>query len=244
MWVRSELKSRAKTVLNLCYWKAVLVSLILVFITGSSGGSSGGSNSFKDDDFLGLTNNGGINSQVVIVVLGILLMLIFVGIIIGITLGVFVFNPLEVNARRFFILSRVRPTSLGELGFSFNHSYLNVVKVQFFRYLFTFLWSLLFIIPGIIKGYEYRMIPYLLAENPGMQKEEAFRLSKAMMDGEKWKTFVLDLSFFGWYLLSILTLGILAVFYVNPYRDLTNTELYTVLKDKVVRPAEETYAGY
>ena len=97
--------------------------------------------------------------------------------------------------------------------------------------LFTYLWSLLFVIPGIIKGYEYRMIPYILAENPGIDYREAFAASKQMMDGNKWKAFVLDLSFFGWNFLSIFTCGILAIFYVMPYIYMTNAELYVALKE-------------
>lgn len=243
MWERSELKNRAKTVLNLCYWKAVLISFILIVITGGGSGGSGNRTrkSLQESNTNELTNGGILNSQVLIAILGIVLLIFLVAAIIGFTIGAFVFNPIEVNARRFFIFSRERPTSLTEIGYCFSNSYFNVVKIQFMRKLFTGLWTLLFIIPGIVKGYEYRMIPYLLAENPGMPMEEAFRLSKTMMDGEKWNTFVLDLSFLGWYLLSILTFGILAIFYVNPYHDLTNAELYAALKGKILGPVNEAY---
>ena len=85
---------------------------------------------------------------------------------------------------------------------------------------------LLFIIPGIVKSYEYMMIPYLLAEHPEMTRQEAFAESKQMMDGNKWDAFVLDLSFIGWTLLGVCTFGILLVFYVEPYIYLTRAELY------------------
>ena len=91
---------------------------------------------------------------------------------------------------------------------------------------------MLFVIPGIVKGYEYRMIPYLLAEHPEMSTKDAFARSKEMMSGNKWKAFVLDLSFLGWKLLSLLTCGILSVFYVTPYEHATNAALYDALKDK------------
>ena len=74
------------------------------------------------------------------------------------------------------------------------------------------------------------LIPYLLADNPQMDREEAFAKSKEMMDGNKWKAFVLDLSFFGWGLLSACTCGILYIFYVGPYIHLTKAELYHALK--------------
>ena len=63
--------------------------------------------------------------------------------------------------------------------------------------------------------------------------EEAFRLSKEMMDGEKWETFVLDLSFIGWHLLGACTFGILTILYVNPYQYYTEAELYHVLRDRM-----------
>ena len=92
------------------------------------------------------------------------------------------------------------------------------------------LWLLLFIIPGIVKIYEYRMIPYLLADNPDMSKQEAFRMSKAMMKGNKWRAFVLDLSFILWDILGVITLGIVSVLWVDPYKQQTDAALYNALK--------------
>ena len=62
--------------------------------------------------------------------------------------------------------------------------YVNIVLTMFLRELFTSLWTLLLVIPGIVKHYEYLMIPYILAENPGMDRKEAFQISKRMMDGQ------------------------------------------------------------
>ena len=118
---------------------------------------------------------------------------------------------------------------------------------MFLKALYVFLWSLLLVIPGIIKGYEYRMIPYILAENPGIDTKEAFAMSKQMMDGNKWNAFVLDLSFLGWIILSVFTCGILAVFYVNPYIYMTDAELYVALKEITFGNAPTGYqngAGY
>ena len=74
------------------------------------------------------------------------------------------------------------------------------------------------------------MIPYLLADNPQMTKEEAFAESKRMMQGQKWNAFVLDLSFIGWDILSGMTMGILGIFYVQPYKDGTHAALYEALR--------------
>ncbi len=227
MWSRSELKSRAKWVLKQCYWKAVLVSLILAVITGELFGNSGSNREISDT----IRENGGMPYLAFVITT--IMAVLFVLFVVGIAIDIFLFGPLEVNIRRFFIISRVEPAELNELGFSFRNSYMNVVKIQFLRGLFNFLWFLLLIVPGIIKFYEYRMIPYILAEHPEMDSQEVFRLSRDMMNGEKWNTFVLDLSFIGWRILGALTCGILLVFYVCPYQNLTNVELYDVLKNKL-----------
>lgn len=74
-------------------------------------------------------------------------------------------------------------------GFKSGH-YGNVVKTMFFYDLYIALWSLLLVVPGIIKSYEYRMVPYILAENPGMDSKQVFEISKRMMNGQKMETFI------------------------------------------------------
>ena len=78
------------------------------------------------------------------------------------------------------------------------------------------------------------MIPYILAEYPDMEWRDVFATSKRMMDGEKWNAFVLDLSFLGWQLLSIITCGLVGIFYVNPYKGLTDAALYMALREKIM----------
>lgn len=95
--------------------------------------------------------------------------------------------------------------------------------------LFTFLWSMLFVIPGIIKGLSYSMSYFILAERPEMSAREALNESKKMMDGHKMDLFVLSLSFIGWILLSVVTMGI-ALIYVYPYMMLTITNFYQDIK--------------
>ena len=81
---------------------------------------------------------------------------------------------------------------------------------------YTFLWTLLLIVPGIIKAYSYMLTPYILKERPELKFNEAINESMRLMGGNKMKLFLLDLSFFGWYLLCILTLGI-GLCWLNPY---------------------------
>ena len=240
MWSRSELKSRAKEILHANYWKAVLVSLIFSFV---SGGGSGGSSSSASSSSSGSSSSGGSlfsspeEWKIFIAAMSVVLIVILIALAVGFTLGIFVFNPLQVGCQRYFILCGKQPATLSDVVFAFSNSYMNIVKIMFFKNLYTFLWSLLLIIPGIIKGYEYRMIPYLLAENPGIDMKEAFEKTKQMMDGDKANAWVLDLSFLGWNLLGALTCCILTVFYVAPYQNLTNAQLYEVLKLKVSGPS-------
>ncbi len=102
-------------------------------------------------------------------------------------------------------------------------------KVTFLVALFTFLWSLLFIIPGIVKSISYSMSMYILAENKGKPALECINESKAMTDGHKADLFVLGLSFIGWILLGYITLGI-ALIWVVPYYEATLVNAYHSLK--------------
>lgn len=145
-------------------------------------------------------------------------------------LKVFVLNPIHVGCMKWFLRNRAEDKpKIRAVVEVFSEGYIRVVAIMFLRDLYTFLWALLLIIPGIIKSYEYRMIPYLLAENPNLTVSETFGMTKKIMDGNKMDTFVLDLSFLPWALLATMTCGILSVVYVAPYMALTNTELYVCL---------------
>lgn len=147
---------------------------------------------------------------------------------------IFLVNPFEVGGKRFMRMSVEGIAQVKEIAYGFDHSYKNVVKVLFYRDLYVFLWTLLFIVPGIVKMYQYFLVPYILTEYPDMEYKAVLQLSRDMMEGNKWKTFVLGLSFILWDILGALTLGILEIFYVNPYRSLTYAALYCKLKNTPV----------
>lgn len=146
-------------------------------------------------------------------------------------LAMFVFMPLQIGCYRYFVRARDDEGKVDDVVFAFKDNYKNVVWVMFVRSMKILGWTCLFIIPGIIKSYEYAMIPYLIAENPDMSSEEAFETSRKMMDGNKWAMFVLGLSFIGWVILGVFTCGIGLILYVNPYINLTFAELYHRLKE-------------
>lgn len=142
-------------------------------------------------------------------------------------------EPLVVASKKYFLSAREKEnTKISAMKEIFRKgNWKNVAIIMFLRDLYNLLWFLT-IIGGFIKLYEYKMIPYILADNPKIEKKEAFRLSKEMMRHNKWRAFVLDLSFIFWNILSLLTFGFLNILYVNPYKVATATELYIYLKNE------------
>ena len=97
---------------------------------------------------------------------------------------------------------------------------------------FTFLWSLLFVIPGIVKGYSYALTPYILIDDPQISIRDAVRKSQRMMSGQKFNLFYLQLSFIGWWILSILTGGI-GFLWLIPYFTTSMAVFYRNLRDNI-----------
>lgn len=226
MWNRAELKMRGNMAFKKNYVSAVVVALLMGIFGTVSGESSARRVSENSDIYSGNLFNVGM-------ITGLLAGIATVVILIVLVAKVFVGNLLKMGVYRFFILNQTAQPGIGTLldGFRSGH-YVNIVLIMFLRDLFTALWSLLLVVPGIVKHYEYLMVPYIIAENPAMDYKEAFQISKQMMDGEKMEAFIMDLSFLGWYLLSAVTCGLLAIFYVNPYVQASFAEMYTFNKQK------------
>lgn len=138
--------------------------------------------------------------------------------------------PFEVGNCRFYSEAHYTEPKYRLLVCSFTADYFNVIKILFLRQLKVLLWSLLFIVPGIIKAYDTFMIPYLLADNPKISRKEAFETSRCMMYGNKLNVLVLNLSFLGWFLLSVLTQGIVYLFFAGPYYDAARTNMALRIK--------------
>ena len=226
MWNRAELKMRGNMAFKKNYVSAVVVALLMGIFGTVSGESSARRVSENSDIYSGNLFNVGM-------ITGLLAGIATVVILIVLVAKVFVGNLLKMGGYRFFILNQTAQPGIGTLldGFRSGH-YVNIVLTMFLRDLFTTLWSLLLVVPGIVKHYEYLMVPYIIAENPAMDYKEAFQISKQMMDGEKMEAFIMDLSFLGWYLLSAVTCGLHAIFYVNPYVQASFAEMYTFNKQK------------
>ncbi len=119
----------------------------------------------------------------------------------------------------------------GELKDLFSHmgNFLNAFLLNLLTGIFIALWTLLFVIPGICATYSYAMAPFIMAENPDISANDAITASKEMMRGNRLELFFLDLSFIGWNLLALVTLGISTLF-VTPYQSQAHAAFYEDLR--------------
>ena len=222
MWTISELKKKGKAAFKANYWPCVLVAFLLSLLMGGMTISKQ-MNGDESQSFIESFRQ--MPPQAIAAFTGIT---VSVGII-ALLLKIFLFNPLSVGCFGFFVENHEEPARLEVLKKGFGN-YGNVFFTLFLRDLFLLLWTLLFIIPGVIKAYSYRMVPYILAEDPTLSPTECISRSKEMMSGHKWEAFMLDLSFIGWYILEILTLGLVGIFWVEPYKESTDAALYLALR--------------
>ncbi len=239
---RKELKQAGKNLFQKNYWYSVLV-VFLMFLSGTgtsvspsfnfsytTSGSDGGS---FEDLFGGGGNADFFFDEFIQEPFFIAFIIIFISVfVVASVLGYFIFASFRCGGIRYFLKSRKnQPAEIKEVFENLkDKTNINIAKVTFFRDLSVALWSLLFIIPGIVKSYEYWAIDYILAVRPDIDKDEAKRLSKILMDGNKWRLFELSISFIGWEFLSIFTMGLLNIFYVNPYMQATFVEYFSEIR--------------
>lgn len=145
-------------------------------------------------------------------------------------LFILVFYPLEVGYMNAYrkLLHGDRDITENMFNITFK-KYGKKVLTMFLMYLFVYLWSLLLIIPGIIKAFSYAMTPFIIEDNPELSANDAIDRSRAMMRGHKFDLFWLYLSFIGWYILCILTLGI-GLLWLGPYVQTATAAFYEEVK--------------
>lgn len=229
MWTRASLKSRAKESVRSNYWPLVLVSFIQLLILALYSSSRFEVQIDQDRTSLRVAGNTLYSVSGIPAWAETAAAAVFVLSLVILLLGFFLLGPLKVGCCRFFLSSMDEKPPFDCMLQNFHEGYFNTACIMLMRNIFCFLWSLLFIIPGIIKTYEYRLVPYLLAEYPYMERHDAFRISQNLMWGHKWNVFVLDLSFLGWHILSGMTFHLVGIFYSDPYRNMTNAHLYRAL---------------
>ena len=158
----------------------------------------------------------------------------FVTAITGITFigPLLVFGPLYVGLSKLYLGASRKNNDKNNLAVlidGFRSNLANNILAGLLSNIFISLWSILFVIPGIVKSYSYSMTYYILNDHPEYTATEAITASRKMMDGYKMKAFLLDLSFIGWNILGSLVCGI-GVLWVYPYQQAARAELYEEIK--------------
>ena len=252
-WSRKELKTNAKAALKRSFWKDLL-ALIVVGLIGAAitycvllvvNACSNGElvNSMKElNKFQDLANE--TDSQKLITESQKIVTDAFGNpaysayTAINSLLSLFVLIPLGIGTLRFFQVSRSGKASFAELFVPLK-KFLKMGLIMLWLGIKVCLWSCLFIIPGIIKTFEYSQVPYILAENPSIKRRRAFQISKAMTKGNKWHLFVLDLSFILWAIGTVCTCGLLGIYFA-PYYEATFVEAYYKMKAEALEKGKVT----
>lgn len=164
---------------------------------------------------------------------GYILFSVISGVFTSLYVGIILLGPLAVGYSVYMLnLIRKKDQKVENLFDGFKNCFANSLVAGILSYLFIFLWSLLFVIPGIVKAIAYSMVPFLQAEDSSLKGNDALRKSEELMKGHKWEYFKLMFGFIGWILLSILTFGILYVLYVGPYMQAAKAHFYQELTGK------------
>ncbi len=229
-WDSAKLRERAKAVLKGNYWSVLLVSTLCSLVTGALAIKYNVDTGRKLREFI---NGEWYLPYVIKELLPSLTLTSVAAGLLGLLWMIFISRPVEVGQCRYFTLCRYGEYQWDNALFAYRSGrYTDIVGTMLVRDIKIFLWGLLFIVPGIIKTYEYFMVPYILAENPNISRDRAFEISSTVTAGDKGRMFMLDLGFIGVYLLlAILTLGIGIVF-VMPYHKAVRAELYGALRFK------------
>ena len=252
MWTRKKLKNYAKDFLRKNYWTAFFAVLITMILTGGISSSLGSNFNvagtfntapdnyeeviFEEDQNLTAETEESTSLFAEDSTIGKVILTLGIGgfiivLLLIVALIVMVGFVVEVGQSKFFLDGFEGDVDVKNILSGFNsEEYKPIIKTQLRTSIQLFLWTLLFIIPGIIKAYSYRYVPYVLAENPTLTSKEAIAESVALTYGHKWDIFILDLSFILWDMLALFTFGISNLF-IAPYKVATDAVLYKVLSN-------------
>ena len=221
---RAELKAKAKAAFKANYVACVLVALIGTLILGGTTSAASSTS----------TSTAGVSTEnLSSAELTTLLIIVLVFMIIAVALSTFIKSPFEIGEAAFFLHnSDDKNAKIDDILWGFRHNYLHNVGVVFIKNLLIGIGCLIFVIPGLVLSYSYRLVPYIVAENPDMDGADVRKLSSDLMRGNKWSAFVFDLSFIGWRILSAVTCGLIEILWTSPYKEAADAELYKALSRK------------
>ena len=217
VFVRSELKDQAKGFINRNYWGMVAAGLVMAFAIGSLQGNIS-TYSLTSGDASEKIRTLEVAVELVVTVGSIAVVLL-------------IMHPLEFGGAKYFTRN-IDGTAQGTLFDGFKkENFSHAISVYFYRNVMIFLYTLLLVIPGIIKMYEYYFVSFLAVDFPGKSGKELCEMSRQMTQGSKMELFKLDLSFILWDIANALTSGIVGVFYLYPYRFQTRALAYRLFLD-------------
>ncbi len=245
MKLSQDFKKQAKSALKGHWFVAIIASFIAAFFGALNGSgssfsfSSSSSSSGNVDPGTGTPTpdvmDPAIDTELILTIIGAFLVIWLIVLVVAIILWV-IGRGINVGYSKFNInLIDSKPAKIRDLFDSFGQLKTSLVA-NILMGIYTMLWSMLFIIPGIIATYSYAMTSFVLAENPEMSANEAIRESKRLMKGNKWRFFCLQLSFIGLMIVGALTLGI-GYIWIVPYQQATFAAFYRDIcpaKDEVV----------
>ena len=189
------------------------------------------------------STGGGLNSGMAAWIIGSATFIVIAAIIMAVVYFV-LGSIIEIGYMRYNLdlVDRQKDPEMGTLFGYFAH-WKTTAAARLLQGIYVFLWSLLFIIPGIVAGYSYAMTSYILAENPELTASEAIEQSKQMMYGHRFRLFCLQLSFIGWDILATLAFGI-GHLWLTPYKQAATAAFYREVSgtEYIVDPAADPEA--
>lgn len=248
MKIAEDFRRIARNALTNKWFIAVAVGLVASILGGISGGGPefkvniDGSNISMNFNVAGQTiksigTNGGVDSEVGMFILASLPIIIIASLfaaVIYFVLGGFI----GVGYAKFNLNLVDKKNAAFETLFEYFSHWKTTTIARLLRALYVFLWSLLFIIPGIVAGFSYAMTDYILAEDPELTADEAISQSKSIMMGNKWRFFCLQFSFIGWDILATLAFGI-GHLWLTPYKQAAYAAFYREVSGTEFFPEED-----
>ena len=253
MKIAEDFRRIARNALTNKWFIAVAVGLVASILGGISGGGPefkvniDGSNISMNFNVAGQTiksigTNGGVDSEVGAFILASLPIIIIASLfaaVIYFVLGSFI----GVGYAKFNLNLVDKKNAAFETLFEYFSHWKTTTIARLLRALYVFLWSLLFIIPGIVAGFSYAMTDYILAEDPELTADEAISQSKSIMMGNKWRFFCLQFSFIGWDILATLAFGI-GHLWLTPYKQAAYAAFYREVSGTEYYENEELSTNY
>lgn len=233
MKIAADFRSIARDVLAGKWKNAVLVGLVASLLGAADGTDWDVNINFDAGNLkasLGLggqtifTTSGTLNSDISAFLAGGVAYFVITAIVMGIALFI-LGSVIGVGYRKYNLNLVDRQEAGFENLFAYFPHWKNAFKTKLLKTIYEILWTMLFIIPGVIASYSYAMTDYILTENPELTAKEAIEKSKDMMEGNRWRLFCLEISFFGWGILSLLTLGIGSL-WLTPYMEASMAAFY------------------